>query len=60
MNIPDCLEDSVEVEFGGSANVSQSTHNGRRVAVKVIRVYISDLDEALSVSVLLAPLDSPQ
>ena len=50
----------MEVESGGSANVSQSTYNGRRVAVKVIRVYTtSDLDATLSVSVLLTLSDSP-
>ena len=59
MHIPDCSKDSVEVEYGGYANVSQSTHEGRRVAVKVIRVYITtDLDVIFSVSVPLAPLYS--
>ena len=53
MNIPDCSDDSVEVECGGFANILQGTHQGRRVAVKVIRVYItSDLDVILSVSLL--------
>lgn len=56
MNIPDCSKDSMEVECGGFANVSQSTYQGRRVAVKVIRVYVtSDLDTILSVSPLPAP-----
>ena len=51
MHIPDCSEGSVEVECGGFANVSQSTYEGRRVAVKVVRVYvISDLEVILSVS----------
>ena len=51
MDIPDCSEGSVEVECGGFANVSQSTYEGRRVAVKVVRVYItSDLEVILSVS----------
>ena len=51
MNIPDCSEGSVEVESGGFANVSQSTYKGRRVAIKVVRMYItSDLDIVLSVS----------
>jgi hypothetical protein len=55
MHIPDCSEDSVEVESGGYANVSQSTYEGRRVAVKVVRVYItSDLDVICSVSLLPA------
>ena len=53
MHIPDCSEGSVEVECGGFANVSQSTYEGRRVAVKVVRVYvISDLEVILSVSLL--------
>ena len=51
MDIPDCSEGSVEVESGGFANVSQSTYKGRRVAIKVVRMYItSDLDIVLSVS----------
>ena len=55
MNIPDCSEGSVEVECGGFANVSQSTYEGRRVAVKVVRMYVtSDLDAILSVSLLPA------
>jgi hypothetical protein len=57
MHIPDCSKDSVEVECGGFADVSQSTYKGRRVAVKVVRVYVtSDLDVILSVSLLLALL----
>lgn len=57
MHIPDCSEGSVEIEFGGFANVSLSTYNGRRVAVKLVRVYVtSDLDLILSVSLLPAPL----
>ena len=56
MHIPDCSEGSVEVECGGFANVSRSTYGGRRVAVKVVRVYTtSDLDVILSVSFLLVP-----
>ena len=51
MHIPDCSEGSVEVECGGFANVSRSTYEGRQVAVKVVRVYVtSDLDTILSVS----------
>jgi hypothetical protein len=51
MHISDCSNGSVEVERGGFADVSQSTYQGRRVAVKVVRVYItSDLDVILSVS----------
>jgi len=55
MQIPDCSEGSVEVESGGFANVSRSTYEGRWVAVKVVRVYVtSDLDVILSVSLLSA------
>jgi len=54
MQIPDCLENAVEVESGGFADVSQGMHEGRQVAIKVVRVYItSDLDAIRSVSVLL-------
>jgi len=53
MHIPDCSEGSVEVECGGFGNVSQSTFEGRRVAIKVVRVYVtSDLDVILSVSLI--------
>ena len=56
MHIPDCSEGSVEVECGGFANVSQSTYEGRRVAVKVVRVYLtSDLNLILGVSLLFVP-----
>ena len=56
MHIPDCSKDSVEVECGGYANVSQSTYEGRQVAIKAVRVYItSDLDVILSVSLLPTP-----
>jgi hypothetical protein len=56
MHIPDCSRDSVEVERGGFANISQGKYQGRRVAIKVVRVYItSDLDVILSVSLLLLP-----
>jgi len=55
MNFPDCSKNFVEVECGGFANVSQSTYEGRQVAVKVVRMYItSDLDAILSVSLLPA------
>ena len=51
MHIPDCSEGSEEVECGGFADVSRSTFQGRRVAIKVVRVYLtSDLDTILSVS----------
>ena len=53
MHIPDCSKDSVEVERGGFADVSRGTYQGRQVAIKVVRVYItSDLDIILSVSLL--------
>jgi hypothetical protein len=49
----------VEVERGGFANVSQGTYKGRRVAIKVVRVYItSDLDAILSVSLILPTLQN--
>jgi len=55
MYIPDCSEGSAEVTSGGYADVSQGTYEGRRVAIKVVRLYItSDLDVILSVSLLLA------
>jgi hypothetical protein len=51
MHIPDCSETSVQVARGGFADVSQGTYQGRRVAIKVVRVAInSDLDLILSVS----------
>ena len=51
MHIPDCSKGAVERERGGFADVSQGTYKGRRVAIKVVRVYItSDLDAILSVS----------
>jgi len=51
MHIPDCLEDSVHVESGGFADVSQGMYEGRRVAIKVVRAYVtSDLDLIRSVS----------
>jgi len=60
MHIPDCSEDSVEVESGGFADVSQGMYRGRRVAIKVVRAYItSDLDLIRSVSVSPTLLYSP-
>jgi hypothetical protein len=51
MRILDCSEGAVEVVRGGFANVSQGTYKGRRVAIKVIRVYLTDdLNVILSVS----------
>jgi len=56
MHMPDCSEDSVEVESGGFADVSQGTHKGRRVAIKLVRAYVtSDLDLIRSVSFLPTP-----
>ena len=56
MHIPDCSEGSVEVESGGFGDVSQGTYEGRRVAIKVVRVYVtSDLDLIRSVSDLPIP-----
>jgi len=53
MHIPDCSEGSEEVESGGFADVSQGTYEGRRVAIKVVRMYItSDQDAIYSVSLL--------
>jgi len=58
MHIPDCSEDSVEVESGGFADVSQGMYKGRRVAIKVVRMYItSDLDTIRRVSVYLCYCD---
>jgi len=60
MLIPDCSEDSVEVECGGFANVSRGTYEGRQVAIKVVRMYVtSDLDAIRSVSVLPTPVYAP-
>jgi hypothetical protein len=57
MRIPDCSKGAVEVEHGGFADVSQGTYQGRRVAIKVVRVSItSDLDAILSVSLRPASL----
>ena len=54
MLIPDCSEGAVKVESGGFADVSQGTYEGRRVAIKVVRVYVtSDLNVIRSVSVSL-------
>ena len=51
MRIPDCSKGAVEVTAGGFANVWQGTYKGHRVAIKVIRVYLTDdLDVILSVS----------
>jgi len=53
MHIPDCSEGSTEVTSGGYADVSQGIYEERRVAIKVVRIYVtSDLDVILSVSLL--------
>ena len=53
MQIPDCSGGSVEAECGGFADVSRGTYEGRPVAIKVVRMYVtSDLDAIRSVSVL--------
>jgi len=52
----------VKVASGGFADVSQGTYQGRRVAIKVVRMYVSDLDAIRSVSALLhcyTTLDKP-
>jgi len=55
MQIPDCSEGSEEAEYGGFANISQGTYEGRRVAIKVVRMYTtSDLDAIYSVSLLFS------
>jgi len=60
MHIPDCSEDSVEVESGGFADVSRGTYNGRQIAIKVVRAYVtSDLYLIRSVSALPTPLYPP-
>jgi len=44
----------MDIASGGYADVSRSTYEGRQVAIKVVRVYItSDLGVILSVSLLL-------
>ena len=43
----------MEAECGGFADVSRGTYEGRPVAIKVVRMYVtSDLDAIRSVSVL--------
>ena len=55
MHIPDCSEGSVEVEDGGYADVSLGTYEGRQVAIKAVRTYVtSDFDVIRSVSVFFA------
>ena len=60
MLIPNCSEGSTEVEWGGFADISQGMHEGRRVAIKVVRMYVtSDLDAIRSVSALPKPSQPP-
>lgn len=61
MHIPDCSKDSVEVESGGFADVSRGTYDGRQIAIKVVRAYVTDdLDVIGSVSVPPALLHPPR
>jgi len=61
MHIPDCSEDSVEIESGGFLNVSRGMHEGRQVAIRVVRAYVtSDLDVIRGVSIFPAPLCMPK
>jgi len=62
MQIPaSCLEDSVEVESGGFADIFQGTYGRRRVAIKVVRVSVtSDLAIIRSVSGFPMSLRSPR
>jgi len=58
MHIPDCSKNSVEIESGGFADVSRSVYDGRQIAIKVVRAYITDdLDVIRSVSVPPASLN---
>ena len=51
----------MEVECGGFADVSRGTHQGRQVAIKVVRAYITDnLDVIRSVRGLPPPSYPPQ
>jgi len=62
MLIPDCSEGAVKVASGGFADVSQGTYLGRRVAIKRVRMYVSDQDAIRSVSISLryyTSLDKP-
>jgi serine/threonine protein kinase len=67
MHIPDCSTDATQVQYtGGFSNVSQSTYEGHRVAIKVLHVYSNNLNAVLSVSgptiyfVALAHMNSSQ
>jgi hypothetical protein len=57
MRIPDCSKDSVEVECGGFADISQGTYQGRWVAIKVVREYVTS-DPGVILSVSLRPTSS--
>ena len=57
MHIADCSGGSTEAECTGFANLSQDMYEGRRVAIKVVCMYVtSDLDRIRSVSDLPTPL----
>ena len=52
MHIPDCSKDSVEVQCGGFADISRGMYDGRQIAIKVVRAYVTDdLDVIRRVSV---------
>jgi hypothetical protein len=51
MHIPDCSKGAMEAGRGGFADVLQGAYQGRRVAIKIVRVCLmDDLDVILSVS----------
>jgi len=63
MNIANCRrEEPNPAKSGGNADVFRGVCRGRQVAIKVVRVYLSDLDRHRSVSPsILANLEtSPQ
>lgn len=56
MDIKGCRrEEPNPAKTGGNADVFRGIHRGRRVAIKVVRVYLSDLDlhRRVSLSVLM-------
>jgi len=53
MLIPDCSEGAIKVASGGFSDISQGKYQGRRVAIKVVRIYVRDLDAIRSVSISL-------
>ena len=51
MHIPGCSEGSAEVKYGGFANTSRGTYEGRQVAIKIVRAYgMDNVDVIRSVS----------